>query len=64
MVNLLGDSLLSSAIITYLGPFIWSYRETCLQHTWMPFMNELGQIEFSQDFSLAKAIGEPISLQK
>ncbi|OMJ79537.1 hypothetical protein SteCoe_20429 [Stentor coeruleus] len=64
MENLLGDVLLSAAVVSYMGPFILSYREIALQHKWIPYINSLNKIICTSNYSLASAVGDPATLQK
>lgn len=64
MENLLGDVLMSAGVVSYMGPFIWSYREYCLNQKWIPFVNSTGNITCSNTFSLPSCVGEPVTIQK
>ncbi|EDV21418.1 uncharacterized protein TRIADDRAFT_60039 [Trichoplax adhaerens] len=59
--NIVGDVLLSSAIIAYLGPFTVHFRQECLQ-TWIDLVRGR-DIPLSRPFSLEKAVGDPVKIQ-
>lgn len=63
MKNLLGDVLVSAAVVSYMGPFIWSYREMALEVKWIPFIRTLKEIYCSENYSLSKAVGDVTTLQ-
>ena len=53
--SLLGDMILSSAFITYLGSFDGKYRAKAIHELWMPYLAEY-KIETTSNFSLKEAI--------
>jgi len=54
--NLLGDMIVATCFVTYMGPFEGSYRESLLQTEWIPALqNE--KIMVSDKFALKDAIG-------
>lgn len=63
LVNLLGDVLMSAGVITYMGPFIWSYREICVQQKWIPYLGS-NDISCSDKFNVAGVIGQRVKIQK
>ena len=64
IVNILGDVLLSAAVVSYLGAFILSYRDQILYKNWVPYLDSLTEINHSTNFTLAKVVGEPALIQK
>jgi len=60
--TLVGDSLISSGIIAYLGVFMSSYREECVT-AWTQLMSAK-DINSSQGVSLQKVLGEPVRIQE
>ena len=64
IVNILGDVLLSAAVVSYLGAFILTYREQVLYKNWVPHLDSLGEINHSDNFTLSKIVGEPALIQK
>jgi dynein heavy chain len=59
--NLLGDVLLSSGVVAYLGPFTRQYREQCLSK-WADLLTAR-RIPSSPSFSLQETLGEPVVIQ-
>ncbi|KAH9558616.1 hypothetical protein CY35_06G017100 [Sphagnum magellanicum] len=59
--NLLGDVLLSSGYIAYLGAVNLGYRQTALKH-WEKVCREKN-IPCSDDFSLANVLGNPVTIR-
>ncbi len=59
--NLLGDVLLSSGYIAYLGAVNLVYRQTALKH-WEKVCREKN-IPCSDDFSLANVLGNPVTIR-
>jgi hypothetical protein len=53
--SLLGDMILASAIITYLGPFDGKFRAKALHERWMQVIRKY-QIDFTSNFSLKELI--------
>ena len=62
--NILGDVLLSAAVVSYMGPFILSYRDIALQEKWLPYFNTVSDIPYTTNYSLVSVIGEAATLQK
>jgi len=58
---LIGDILLSSAIISYLGAFTSEYRNQTLK-TWLHELNSL-RLNASTQFSLQQTLGEPVTIR-
>eukprot|EP00960_Hanusia_phi_P039624 753955-Hanusia_phi.AAC.6 len=58
-----GDCLLSSAFLSYMGAFDFSFRSSILNHTWMYDINEK-KIPLSQPFSLQKMLTSDVELSK
>lgn len=56
--NLLGDMLVSSGIIAYLGAFPAQYRESCI-NSWRELLTKL-HIPISETFSLFNILGDPL----
>mmetsp|Transcript_4425 Transcript_4425/g.9408 ORF Transcript_4425/g.9408 Transcript_4425/m.9408 type:complete len:4228 (+) Transcript_4425:42-12725(+) len=40
-MNLIGDSLLSAAFISYIGPFAKEYRDELVSEQWIPYIHEV-----------------------
>ena len=59
-LNIIGDCILSSGIIAYLGAFPISYRESTIL-AWRKQL-EAKNIVFSNDFALQKILCDPISI--
>ncbi|CAK9228319.1 unnamed protein product [Sphagnum troendelagicum] len=59
--NLLGDVLLSSGYIAYLGAVNLGYRQTALKH-WEKVCREKN-VPCSDDFSLANVLGNPVTIR-
>lgn len=56
-LSLLGDMILGTCFINYLGPFEGNYRIKVLTETWSK-LTEKYQIKFSSDFMLRSALGD------
>ena len=56
-VSLLGDMILATCFLNYLGPFEGTYRLKVLQDTWMK-LNKRYQIKFTPNFSLKEVLGD------
>ena len=61
--QLLGDVLLSSASVTYLGPYNIDYRKQVINQSWILTLSSNPSIYFSAEFSLASAIGDQNTIQ-
>ncbi|KAM8972622.1 dynein axonemal heavy chain 2 [Pelodytes ibericus] len=59
---LVGDCLLASAFLSYMGPFLSSYREEILQ-IWMREIKEV-LVPCSPNFSLAKFLSSPTMIRE
>ena len=60
--NIFGDALLSAGIMSYLGLFNGTYRETIMQKDWLPFITNTC-ISCTPNFLLKDVLGEPILVQ-
>ena len=58
---LVGDVLLSSGVIAYLGPFTIEYRREAIKE-WMGLCNEK-RIPSSDKFDLQEVVGEPVVIR-
>jgi hypothetical protein len=58
--SLLGDVILSTAFLTYLGPFEQTYRDHALM-SWRRIVGQ-SQILIAESFSLSDIIGNPSTL--
>eukprot|EP01022_Parablepharisma_sp_SALTPOND_P021165 TRINITY_DN4086_c0_g1_i1.p1 TRINITY_DN4086_c0_g1~~TRINITY_DN4086_c0_g1_i1.p1 ORF type:complete len:4151 (+),score=615.43 TRINITY_DN4086_c0_g1_i1:13469-25921(+) len=56
--NIVGDMLISSGIIAYLGIFPFSYRESCIA-SWSVILQKLG-IAKTENYTLFNALGDPL----
>ena len=54
--SLLGDMILATAVLTYLGPFDGKYRQKILKEKWMKFVKKY-QIEYTYNFILKDIVG-------
>ncbi|KAK7495478.1 hypothetical protein BaRGS_00013176, partial [Batillaria attramentaria] len=59
--NIIGDVLLSAAVVAYLGPFILDFRQDCLKE-WYEMCKDKG-IPISDSFSLSKTLGDPVAIR-
>ncbi len=59
--NIVGDVLLSSALVAYLGAFTMQYRQECALN-WHALCREKG-IPCSENFSLSAPLGEPVKIR-
>ncbi|KAG1698535.1 Dynein heavy chain 7, axonemal [Nymphon striatum] len=59
--NLTGDMLISSGIITYLGPFTSQFRSVCIDD-WTQFVSS-HNLTCSEKFSLGRSLSSPIDIQ-
>lgn len=55
-----GDILIASGVMAYLGVFIKSYRDECVQQ-WVKMMNEF-QIKSSENINLNAALGNAVKI--
>ncbi|XP_053132763.1 dynein axonemal heavy chain 7 isoform X3 [Hemicordylus capensis] len=61
-INLTGDTLISSGIVSYLGAFTSHYRQTQARD-WILTLKARG-IPCSDDFSLTSTLGEPVKIRE
>jgi len=59
--NLLGDVLLSSGVIAYLGPFTIEYRREAISE-WMKLCNDK-RLPSSDKFDLQEIVGDPVRIR-
>lgn len=59
--HLVGDILISSGVIAYLGVFVQSYRTECIKN-WSEMLKEFG-IKCSENFSLQNTLGNPVQIR-
>lgn len=62
LVNLVGDTLLGAAFITFLGPFPRAFREVCLEK-WQTMITQHG-VNNSQSFNLISMFSDPVSIRE
>jgi dynein heavy chain len=62
LVNILGDILISSGVIAYLGPFTVTYRKECTEG-WVSLLKEK-EIPCSAEFKLNVILGEPVQIRE
>ena len=60
--NIVGDVLISSGVIAYLGAFTMSYRVDC-SNAWMAKLKD-DEVPGSPDCSLVKVLGEPVVMRQ
>jgi len=61
--NLLGNSLLACAFLSYMGPFLSDYREEIVHQIWEKEFNRNG-IRFQTDFNFAKFMSTPTMIRE
>lgn len=59
--NMVGNIVLASGYISYVGCFTKKYR-TMLLNNWMSFLAR-NNVKFSPDFNVAKILGDPIIIR-
>ena len=59
---ILGNSFLSAASISYLGPFSGPFRDNLLS-LWIAKCKQF-EIPHTQDFSLQKLMGNPVQIRE
>ncbi|XP_077977539.1 dynein axonemal heavy chain 12-like [Glandiceps talaboti] len=59
--NLIGDVLISSGVIAYLGAFTSGYRQSCTVN-WSAICKEK-EIPSSPEYSLSKTLGDPVKIR-
>ena len=62
--NLLGDVLISSGVIGYLGPFTATFREECIRDWTKMSKSKKIQCSDPEKYSLSGTLGEPIKIQQ
>jgi len=60
--NLVGDLIISSGVIAYLGVFTMDYRRTAIS-SWVDLMRSF-EIKSSENFSLREALGNGVKIQQ
>jgi len=60
--NLVGDIVISSGVIAYLGVFSMEYRNSAIEG-WVELMKTFG-IKSSEKFSLREVLGNGVKIQK
>ena len=60
--NLVGDLIISSGVIAYLGVFTMDYRKTAIE-SWIELMKSF-EIKSSEVFSLREALGNGVKIQQ
>lgn len=62
--NLLGDVLISSGVIGYLGPFTATFRDECVKD-WIRYSKSKSiACSEANKYSLSNTLGEPIKIQQ
>lgn len=61
-INVVGDIMLSSGVIAYLGVFASEYRAKATT-SWLGLCNEC-EVKASQDFTLEKTLGAGVKIQR
>jgi dynein heavy chain len=54
--SLLGDMILATAVLSYLGPFDGKFRQKIIKEKWMKFVKKY-QIEYTYNFVLKDIVG-------
>ncbi len=62
--NLLGDVLISSGVIGYLGPFTAAFRDECIRDWIKTVRSKQISCSDATNYSLSKTLGEPIKIQQ
>ncbi|CAG9319005.1 unnamed protein product [Blepharisma stoltei] len=62
LVNLVGDIVLGSAFVTFLGPFPLSYREACMEK-WQTLVTQQG-VNSSESFDLMGMFGDAVTIRE
>lgn len=60
--NLVGDIIVSSGIIAYLGVFTQSYRQDCIKN-WISMIRTFN-IKSNDDISLNAILGNPVRVRQ
>ena len=60
--NLVGDIVISSGVIAYLGIFLKDYRDECTQ-SWAKMLNEFN-IKSTKDVSIKIVLGDPMQIRE
>lgn len=61
-VNVVGNILVSSGVIAYLGVFTSLYRDTCVKH-WVDLL-QTKNIACDSHFQLSKVLGDPVAIRQ
>ena len=56
-LSLLGDMIIATSFVNYLGPFEGSYRLKVLTETWQ-MLNQKYQVKQTLDFNLKEILGD------
>ncbi|XP_078057018.1 dynein axonemal heavy chain 2 [Mustelus asterias] len=62
MGYLVGDCLLASAFLSYMGPFLSNYREEIVTDIWMKEINQRA-VPYSPDFAFANFLSNPTTVR-
>lgn len=62
LVNLVGDMILGSAFVTFLGPFPSSYREVCMER-WQTLVTQQG-VNTSENFNVMSMFGDAVTIRE
>ena len=62
--NLLGDVLISSGVIGYLGPFTAAFRDECIRDWIKNIRSKKIACSDPEKYSLSSTLGEPIKIQQ
>jgi dynein heavy chain len=60
-VNVVGNVLVSSGVVAYLGVFTRDYRDSCINE-WVKLLGERG-ISCAEDFCLSRVLGDPVEIR-
>lgn len=60
---LVGDCLIASAFLSYVGPFLSSYRESLVQSTWLVEVRKL-KVSCNPEFSFANFMARPTHVRE
>jgi len=61
-VELIGNTFLAAACVSYYGPFTGNYRQALIEN-WMEKANEFG-IPRSPEYALASTLGDPVQIRE
>lgn len=62
LINLVGNIMIASGYISYVGPFTAPFRKSLMEH-WMKFAIEK-KIPYSDDFSIDGVLGDPVLIRE